>query len=276
MDVDNKISFSFGKNWGSFIENHYSEEALEEAIKSLQNLYQSKSLKGKSFMDIGCGSGLFSLAAYYLGAQEIISFDINSDSVSCCRLLWEKVGCPKSWKIVRGSILDTGFISTLRKADVVYSWGVLHHTGDMWTAINNSFSLVKDDGYFVVAIYNKSDAFFGSKYWLMVKRIYNRVPSFAKKLMEVLHTFCFVMKGPIRRLSYKKFLKNIEYIKNYRSHRGMNWSIDVKDWLGGLPYEYATDYEIKEYCEDNNFETIKINSTPGIACNEFLFKKIEK
>ena len=88
-----------------------------------------------TFLDVGCGSGLHSPAALTAGAKRIVSFDLDSDSVETSRRLWELVGKPKNWVICQGSILDHEFVTTLEPADIVYSWGVLHHTGDMWTAL---------------------------------------------------------------------------------------------------------------------------------------------
>ena len=52
--------------------------------------------------------------------------------------------------------MDAAYIAKLSKADIVYSCGVLHYTGSMWLAIENSINRVdkNGDGYFLVAIYN--------------------------------------------------------------------------------------------------------------------------
>lgn len=127
--------FSFGRNWQDFVKNYLNEHRIEIAIKSLTDFLGFNDLRGKSFLDIGCGSGLFSYCAYILGATYIISFDVDIYSVECCKLLHQKAGNPSNWQIYHGSILDNKFLSKLQKADIVYSWGVLHHTGSMWEAI---------------------------------------------------------------------------------------------------------------------------------------------
>jgi 2-polyprenyl-6-hydroxyphenyl methylase/3-demethylubiquinone-9 3-methyltransferase len=156
--MNNNLKFSFGKNWENFIKNYLNNERIDEAKKALTNFLGINSFNGKTFLDIGCGSGLHSFAAYKLKAKKIVSFDIDPFSVECTKYFFKIAGEPKNWKIYQGSILDKKFIQKLGKFDIVYSWGVLHHTGDMWNAIKNAASLVKKNGLFYIAIYNKVDA----------------------------------------------------------------------------------------------------------------------
>ena len=62
--VKEKITFSFGKNWSEFIKKHFSEERVAVSRKHILNFLKLNDLRGKYFLDIGCGSGLQSLSAY--------------------------------------------------------------------------------------------------------------------------------------------------------------------------------------------------------------------
>ena len=60
--------FEFGKNWTAFLEV-LDDRRIEEAKASLREMLEVENLEGKSFVDIGSGSGLFSLAARAMGAS---------------------------------------------------------------------------------------------------------------------------------------------------------------------------------------------------------------
>jgi 2-polyprenyl-3-methyl-5-hydroxy-6-metoxy-1,4-benzoquinol methylase len=268
--------FEFGQNWKRFIRNYYDESRLEEAKKSLIEFCGENTFMGKTFLDFGCGSGLFSLAALELGARSVLSIDIDPDSVASCNELKSKALIGEEWKIIQGSILDDGFINELGKYDFVYSWGVLHHTGSMWKAFENITKLLNPDGLLYIAIYNHADGFgffpdgrFGnSKLWLYEKRFYNWLSPSFQKVTDYLAMFFMI-------LIYLILLRNpIKQIKNHKSLRGMSWSVDIKDWLGGYPYEYAKADEIFIFFKKRGFhlENLKVNN--GLLNNEFLLRKL--
>src|SRR5438093_190589 len=123
-----ELRFEFGKNWAAFLPT-LNEERIRIAEGSLKRALQVEDLQGKTFIDIGCGSGLFSLAAVRLGAS-VHSFDYDAHSVACTAEL-KRSHFPDhpNWTVEQGSILDQEYIGKLGAFDVVYSWGVLHHTG---------------------------------------------------------------------------------------------------------------------------------------------------
>jgi len=238
-------------------------------------------LKGKTFLDIGCGSGLFSLAALRLEASKVVSFDVDPFSVRCAQALFQQEGSPANWEIFEGSILDESLIKSLIKKhglfDIVYSWGVLHHTGNMWKAIENALSFVNDNGLLYIAIYNKADGLaiypdgrFGpSKFWEFEKKIYSRLPLFLQNLIDfgvmsfLIIAYLLTFNNPIRKIRNHK-----------KEFRGMSWRIDIKDWLGGYPYEYATVSEIFRFVKGKGFSLVNLKNNNGLRNNEYLFKKV--
>lgn len=269
-----KITFSFGKNWQQYLKESFNKKNVQLAKKSIKNFLRVKNLKGKTFLDIGCGSGLFSLSAYELGAKNIISFDVDPYSVKCCTYLRSKRSNPKNWQIYRGSILDNKFLSRIPKADIVYSWGVLHHTGRMWIAIENAAKKVKKGGYFYFTIYNKKPGLRGSKNQLKLKRLYNQSPHLFKKFLEWSLWGSFITKNLLFFRNPFKIIKNIE---NSTFARGMTFKSGVTDWLGGLPYEFATPQEIFDFCNKKlKLQLINVHivdETNALGNNHFLFKK---
>jgi 2-polyprenyl-6-hydroxyphenyl methylase/3-demethylubiquinone-9 3-methyltransferase len=268
-------SFAFGKNWQRYIDDYLSSEQLDEAKQSFIDFLGGNKIKGKSFLDVGCGSGLFSLAAYQLGASKVVSFDIDPDSVKCCEYLREREGNPPNWKILQGSVLETGFMHGLGTYDVVYSWGVLHHTGKMWQAIENTSKLVADQGLLYIAIYNKADCLgfypdgrFGpSGFWAKEKRLYCSVPPLVQSFIDYSVMFTLITM-------YILTLKNpIKKIREHKKFRGMSWKIDIKDWLGGYPYEYASVSEVFAFLKQLGFSLQNITCNNGLMNNEYLFVK---
>jgi len=268
--------FAFGRNWRAFVERFLNEDRIAEAVKSLTEFCRDYDFKNRTFLDIGCGSGLFSLAACRLGASKVVSFDIDPECVRCCNLLRQREGNPANWSVMQGSILDSEFISTLGEFDCVYSWGVLHHTGNLWKAVENGSRLVANGGIMYLAIYNRADSIgfypdgrFGpSALWVKVKRTYSRAPLAIQTLIDAL-----VMSGLV--LGYCMTLQNpIKRIRSHKELRGMSWRIDIRDWLGGYPYEYASVAEVFSFVKRLGFSLENLKSTNGLGNNEYLFRKL--
>lgn len=263
-----QATFSFGKNWQRFLKS-LDDERVRNAELSLAEFLGLKDLRGRRFLDLGCGSGLFSYAAFNLGAGRVVSIDIDPFSVAACRYLRETAGDPGNWEVHEGSVLDANMLSRLGVFDIVYSWGVLHHTGAMWPALENAGRCVAEGGYLYIALYNRVDGLKGSAFWLRVKRLYNRMPAAGKELMDLSYMAYFIAAQLLR-------LRNpLRIIRGYKSHRGMNWRTDIADWLGGYPYEYATVEEVftRVRAAFPRFELVNIRSTNGPGNNWFLFRK---
>ena len=203
----------------------FSDEDLLDAQNSLKSMLGVGTLQGKRFLDVGSGSGLFSLAARNLKA-DVCSFDFDDSSVWCTdelRLKFHRSS--DKWSVKQGSVLDDKFLKSLGKFDVVYSWGVLHHSGDMWVAMDKVKDNVKKGGTLFISIYN--DQSFISSYWKFVKRTYNK-----KRFSRPFWLFIHTVYPTLPYIVYK-------YLGRQKVPRGMNVWIDLIDWLGGYPFEVA-------------------------------------
>ena len=267
----NKKQFSFGRNWQWFLAG-LTEAMVDNATESLAEfLADVVNLKGKSLVDVGCGSGLSSLAACRLGASRVVSFDADVYAVECAKRLRERFGLAGAWSISRGSVLDRNFLSALGTFDVVYSWGVLHHTGDMWRSFDNVISLLKPGGCLYLSIYNNNEKYWlegTSEFWRRGKRLYNRAPGRGKRIIEIVYKL-YIMVGLVAHGR-----NPVSYVRNYYRSRGMSFSTDVRDWLGGYPYEFARPGQVVNFFAKRGFECVKKREVRSLGCNEFVFKRL--
>jgi len=260
--------FGFGHNWKNFI-SVMNTERIIEAEESLKNMLGCDDLKGKRFLDVGSGSGLFSLAAKRLGAH-VFSFDYDLQSVSCTSELKKRYfPDDKNWEAREGSVLDLDFMEGLGEFDVVYSWGVLHHTGNMWKALEHACIPLKKGGIFFIALYNDQGLL--SSFWKKVKKFYCSCLA-----GRILTTLIFI---PL--IVFAGFVKDMLWCKNpfnryteYKKNRGMSVYYDWIDWLGGYPFEVAKFDDVVEFYRERGFVLLRNKTTKGWGNNEFVFKRI--
>lgn len=264
------LRFSFGKNWKNF-SAHLSEERISEAEKSLKKMLRVDDLTGKNFLDIGCGSGLFSLAAANLGAS-VFSFDYDQDSVDCAMELKKKfANVAERWTITQGSVLDQPFLDSLGVFDIVYSWGVLHHTGAMYEALERVVPLVKSGGMLFISIYNDQGS--ASKRWLWIKKTYNRSGPVVKHLLTAYTAVRTWMPSLLKSLLRGK--SPLKLASDYKNTRGMSAYYDLIDWVGGYPFEVAKPEEIVDFFHSRQFQLVRLKTCGGgLGCNEFLFQAL--
>jgi 2-polyprenyl-3-methyl-5-hydroxy-6-metoxy-1,4-benzoquinol methylase len=269
-EVSSGRRFQFGRNWARFL-RRLNDARIAEAENNLNQFLGKGSLANQTFLDIGSGSGLSSLAARRLGAT-VLSFDFDSQSVACTEELRRRYRPGDgSWKIEQASVLDQQYLARLGQFDIVYSWGVLHHTGAMCQAMENVKPLVKPGGRLFIAIYNDCGEL--SVRWLRRKRRYNALP----RLLRPVYAVCVWAPQELRSLlgSVRSGELGV-YVRDLirpTGSRGMSWIRDVIDWVGGYPYEYASVEAITDFYRRDGFDPIKIRANSSYGCHQIVFRR---
>ena len=261
--------FKFGENWRSFADT-LSERSIAEAEHGLTRLFPQGELQGRRFLDVGCGSGLHMLAAQRLGAAQVVGIDLDAVSVETAQGLLSTHAKSGTFSVEVRSVFD---LDPQRDGvyDIVYSWGVLHHTGDMWIAIRKAAAMVGPGGHLALALYRRTPL---CGFWRAEKKIYATSPQFVQQIVRTLYKaiyLCGLMatgRNPA------------EYIRNYVSARGMDWSHDVHDWLGGYPYELVQPAQLIVYMQELGFSIERVFEHPaalmgvfGSHCDEFVARR---
>ncbi len=262
-------TFDFGQNWKSFSASALDARRIEQAREDFQSLCAGINFAGKNFLDIGFGQGLALLLASEAGTT-VVGNDINPKCTDALKITGRffLTASTDHIPLIIGSILDQSVIEKIKACsgyadhsfDVVHSWGTLHHTGDMYSAITKTADLVRENGYYIIAIYNKH---WTSGTWKKIKRWYSKSSSMGQRVMIA------VLKPVIWLAKLAVTGKNPT-----QKDRGMDFHHDVVDWVGGYPYEYATKEEIVAFVSKLGFKAVKVVPAQVFTgCNQVVFQK---
>jgi 2-polyprenyl-6-hydroxyphenyl methylase/3-demethylubiquinone-9 3-methyltransferase len=260
--------FEFGENWVDY-SNLIGTKELIASMEKLDNLIGIENIEGKTVLDIGSGSGIHSLSFLKLGAQNVEAFDYDLNSVRTTSEVILKHWSNMNWSSSFGDILS--YDLNLKRYDLVYSWGVLHHTGDLDLALKNASKLVSENGLFVVALYKKTPM---CGIWKIEKYLYTHSGQKIREVFLQIYKTFFKLGLAIRGKSYQ------EHSESYSSKRGMTLENDMIDWLGGYPYESISEKEVIRLLKIQGFDLIDSKPSTartgilGSGCSEFVFRRI--
>jgi SAM-dependent methyltransferase len=175
-------------------------------------------------------------------------------------------------KVNPGTCVNRAFSKReLGQFDIVYSWGVLHHTGDLGKAMREAARHVAPKGIFVFALYRRTRL---DSFWIAEKRWYSTASPTAQSCARALY------RGALR-LGLLATGRNYRtHRETYRSRRGMSLDHDIHDWLGGYPYESISAKEIETLMASLGFVPVKCIARKtgwgllGSGCDEFVYRRV--
>ncbi|HIC8861792.1 TPA: class I SAM-dependent methyltransferase [Aeromonas hydrophila] len=263
-DIQKELRFEFGANWQSYLDHNLSPERIAQARQHLLSFIGREDLRGLRILDIGSGSGIHSMAAFQAGAAEVVSFDYDAESVMATKRLHAMCQSPDNWRVMQGSVLDPEFMNSLGQFDLVYAWGVLHHTGAVWTAIDLASTCVKPGGLMYIALYDSDWSAESPEFWCDIKQRYTVSSAMVRRMYEAWYVARFVLRYNPFRLGHL-----LKHAREYKKNRGMDFYHDVKDWLGGWPMEYTRIYDAIPFLLARNMQLLR--TKVGEANTEYLF-----
>ena len=269
--------FAFGENWRDFSQG-LDDARLAGARSGIERLLGDRDVSGQTFLDVGCGSGLMSLAAYQMGAQ-VTAFDFDPESVATSVAVRDRYASRDAYRVLQGSALDADFVAGLGTFDIVYSWGVLHHTGDMWQAFDLVHKAVAPGGRLVLAIYN--DQGLPSRVWKRVKKAYVEGGPVRQRTLVAAYGGWFAGKDVVvDAMALRHGLSRLREERRSRAGvraRGMDKHHDLVDWIGGYPFEVAKPEEVFRYFHDRGFALSELTTCRGdLGCNEYVFSRASR
>ena len=262
----------FGKTWMPVL-TALTVPQIYHAERSLAARLHMDRLDRKSFLDIGSGSGLLSLAARRRGAK-VFSFDSDPQAVACARELRRRYFPDDAdWHIETGSVLDQDYLKNLGTFDIVFAENVLNHTSTMMQALENVKPLVAVGGQLHLSIYNDYQEI--SDRWDRLKRTYKTLPRPAAFLFGL---------GLIARSEAKPALAHWRqrtlrhWLRSWVAYEdgtpGISRWHDWKEWLNAHPYERATVDDVVELYARHGFRLISTSPPRAIFdCASFVFHR---
>ncbi len=242
---------------GSFYDVVWTEyiPEYEASEKHWLLFYSPEEVKGKTVLDAGCGTGVFSIIFARNGAAKVTGIDISPGSLGTARGLKEKFGLANA-EFQQQDMLHLSFRDA--SFDIVWAWGTVHHTTDPLGAITELIRVLKPGGSLFLAIYKQT-----SVTWIheIIRKTMIRTPRWSWNVLAKAGAF---MLTPV------VFL----FKRRQKSRKGEKLSELILDWYFVPIRHYYTPEEIRVFLERKKFRIEKYLAHSGRfnSSSNFIYK----
>lgn len=224
--------------------------------KHIPSFAEFSKWNGKSVLELGCGIGTDSINFARAGAHLTV-VELSDVSLDICKQRFQVFGL--SARFINANIEEIDKILT-EKFDLIYSFGVIHHTIQPKNVVNAVYNLLKDTGEFRFMVYSKISY---KMFWLMMENkicdIQNGLQmvlsqSEAQKDCPVTHVFT------VDDIQYDLLNDKFEIINIWKDHiftydiENYKKNIYVKDGY----WENMSDEDIKKFAKELGWHTMVI------------------
>jgi ubiquinone/menaquinone biosynthesis C-methylase UbiE len=241
---------------GSFYDVVWTEYVpeLEASEKHWRLFYSPEEVRGKSVLDAGCGTGIFSIVFARNGAGRVTGIDISPGSLETARTLKAKFGLDNAefrlQDMLRLPFADNSF-------DIVWAWGTVHHTTDPFRAISELIRVLRPGGSLFLAVYKRTKVTFIHE---IIRKTLIRTPRRTWTSLSKLMAF---------------FLSPVVFFfkKREKSRKGEKLEELILDWYFVPIRHYYTPEEIQDFLKKKGLEIEKFLPASGRfdSSSNFIF-----
>jgi ubiquinone/menaquinone biosynthesis C-methylase UbiE len=224
QSLEKSTSNLYSDLWKDFDINTLTEESLQLLRRRLPQDFIAESVQGKNVLDMGCGSGRYSIALARTGAQQVVGVDFQAKAFHSARMWCQEHSQPVEF--IAGDVLSLP--TSDRCFDFIFCNGVLHHTKSIRKGLEELSRVLKPSGKAFLYIYAAGGIFWRTRE--VLRGLFKKIPVTYTRM--VLHTmglpsnrfiFCDTWYVPVENytttaqlhsileesgLAYKKFIGN--------------------------------------------------------------------
>jgi len=142
-----KVGSFYDIVWTEYIPEYPASE------KHWELFYTEEEVRGRTVLDAGCGTGIFSIIFANKGAAKVMGIDISPGSLMTAESLRKKFNL-QNVEFQKQDMLELPFGD--ETFDIIWAWGTVHHTTAPFKAISELVRVLKRGGSFLLAVYRKT------------------------------------------------------------------------------------------------------------------------